>query len=77
MEALANMNRGDIKKENAVSLLQGSDVHEEELIVMAETAAYFHVAYKVCSLYSIIPMHRDHFADVLSSCSESLTIFLV
>ena len=48
MTSLASLGMGDVKKENAVRLLNGAETtHEEELIVMAETAAYFHVAYKV------------------------------
>ena len=27
--------------------LRGADTYEQELIVMAETSAYFHIAYKV------------------------------
>ena len=35
--------------EEDLGRLCGADAHEEELIVMAETAAYFHVAYEVPS----------------------------
>lgn len=34
--------------EHALARLHGPDKYEEELIVMAETSAYFHVSYKVC-----------------------------
>jgi hypothetical protein len=48
MQSLADMGKTDVKKESAIRLLQGAEnAHDEELIVMAETAAYFHVAYKV------------------------------
>lgn len=35
-------------KEEDLGKLHEVDQYEEELIVMAETLAYFHVAYKVC-----------------------------
>ena len=46
MGALANFGFHGLKAED-LGRLYGADPHEEELIVMAETAAYFHVAYKV------------------------------
>lgn len=52
MSTLASIGRGDIKEKNVADLLQGANAHEEELIVMAETSAYFHVAYKVCEAVS-------------------------
>ena len=63
MESLSQMGRGEVRKEKAAGFLTGADVHEEELIVMAETAAYFHVAYKVSTL--------SHFFDV-STHDETL-----
>ena len=34
-------------REDELPRLRGVDPYEQELIVMAETSAYFHVAYKV------------------------------
>ena len=48
--ALANLGFSGVKEED-LSHLYGVDLHEEELVVMAETAAYFHVAYKVRQFY--------------------------
>ncbi|EKM56257.1 uncharacterized protein PHACADRAFT_140877 [Phanerochaete carnosa HHB-10118-sp] len=45
MSALARFGFNGLKEED-LGRLYGADSHEEELIVMAETAAYFHVAYK-------------------------------
>lgn len=41
-------------KESDLPRLLGEDVYEQELIVMAETSAYFHVAYKVSSQCSVL-----------------------
>jgi hypothetical protein len=46
MGALANFGFHGLKEED-LGRLYGVDAHDEELAVMAETAAYFHVAYKV------------------------------
>ena len=47
-DALAALNKAgyNVKAED-LPKLHGDDVYEQELIVMAETSAYFHVAYKV------------------------------
>lgn len=55
MESLKEAQRGDIQKENVARFLTGTDAYEEELIVMAETAAYFHVAYKVRTQHRNVP----------------------
>ena len=46
LAALSNIGFQGIKEED-LSKLHGADPYEEELIVMAETSAYFHIAYKV------------------------------
>ena len=47
MDSLMALGRGDISREKIARFLLNTDENEEELIVMAETSAYFHVAYKV------------------------------
>lgn len=44
--ALANFGFQGLKEED-LGRMCGVDSHEEELAVMAETSAYFHIAYKV------------------------------
>lgn len=46
LSALAAIGLSGLKVED-LHKLRGTDSWEEELIVMAETAAYFHVSYKV------------------------------
>ncbi|KAI0088919.1 P-loop containing nucleoside triphosphate hydrolase protein [Irpex rosettiformis] len=68
LKSLKDMGREDVKKGNAARFLTGSDAHEEELIVMAETAAYFHVAYK--RIIDNIPRIIDH--DFLKSIASEM-----
>lgn len=56
LSALAGAGFQGLKEED-LSRLYGAERYEEELIVMAETAAYFHVAYKVCGPFSL-PSHQ-------------------
>lgn len=47
LETLSSLSRLDISRERVAKLVLGVDDREEDIIVMAETSAYFHVAYKV------------------------------
>ena len=49
LNTLAHLGFGGLKAEH-LSRLYNVDHYDEELTVMAETAAYFHIAYKVCPI---------------------------
>lgn len=59
--------------EHALARLHGPDKYEEELIVMAETSAYFHVSYK--RIIDNIPRVIDH--DFLRSIANELQDSLI
>ncbi|GJE98371.1 P-loop containing nucleoside triphosphate hydrolase protein [Phanerochaete sordida] len=72
MSALAGFGFTGLKEED-LGRLRGVDPHEEQLIVMAETAAYFHVAYK--RIIDNVPRVVDH--DFLGEIARGLQGALV
>ncbi|KAI0078419.1 hypothetical protein K474DRAFT_1744981 [Panus rudis PR-1116 ss-1] len=67
LSALANIGYEGLKAEDLFKL-HGSDAYEEEMTVMAETAAYFHVSYK--RIIDNIPRIIDH--DFLHSIAKHI-----
>ena len=51
-----------------------AEFYEQELVIMAEAAAYFHVAYKVSPLLSTVGLAADFLPDSALS-TTSLALF--
>ena len=68
LAALAKIGHQGLKEGDLPGLF-GPDPYEEELIVMAETSAYFHIVYKVSSPPGTTSVRRQNCTHALKSSS--------